>query len=149
MKKSGNKQRAIRIVVAIEREGIEKVFNSQKEAAKWLGVSHSALWFELRDFRTGSKALRDRGVCVMTYDEYFDLQPKREHKVDEFSMSAGAKGRPVHRLDRYTHEILETYRNMSHAKRKMGLPSVSGISKCCRGEIQYSAGYKWEFADLS
>lgn len=143
--KKGN-QRSMRVVVAIPREGVEEVFNSQLEAAKFLNVDKTAVWAHINDYKGGNRGLHKRGVLIMTYEEYFDLTPKREHHIEPFAKQSGANGRRINQLDRYTHEVLATYRNMSDAARKLGLNSITGISKCCRGEIQHSNGFKWEFA---
>lgn len=55
----------------------------------------------------------------------------------------GAK--PVIQIDPNTNEVINIYNSASAAARALGLSRPTGISKCCKGETQISAGYKWQF----
>ena len=138
-------QRAKAVVVSIPNEGVEQLFGSQKEAAEFLGVTPNVVWKHMT-LTKGAKALRLRGVVITEHEP----TPVREHLVDDFPVQVGKGGRPIRQLDRYTHEILATFKNMSEAVNVLGLKktAITGISKCCRGEVQHSQGFKWEFADI-
>lgn len=55
----------------------------------------------------------------------------------------GAK--PVLQIDQSTNEIINIYDSASAAARALGLSRPTGISKCCRGQMRTSAGFKWQF----
>lgn len=135
------------VVVSIPREGIEKIFNSQKEAAAYLDVDRFHVWQELNQFRGGSKTLNRRGILVMSYEDYEGLTPIRKHQVDLSGKSRIRKKQRVHMLDLYTHEILDTFDSLHRAADDLGIPYVSSISRCCKGLAQSAHGYKWEYAD--
>ena len=134
------------VVVSIPRQGIEKVFNSQKEAAEYLKVDRFHVWQELNQFRGGSKFLNQQGVLVMSYEEYEDLAPVRKHEVKPTDSQRMRRKQRVHMLDLYTHEILDTFDSLHQAAADLGLNYVSSISKCCRGLSRSAHGYKWEYA---
>ena len=135
------------VVVSIPNKGIEKIFNSQKEAAHYLNVDCFHVWQELNQFRGGSKTLNQRGILVMSYEEYEGLKPVRKHQVDLSGKSRIRKKQRVHMLDLYTHEILDTFDSLHRAADDLGIPYVSSISRCCKGLAQSAHGYKWEYAD--
>ena len=87
---------------------------------------------------------RKRGVVVFTIADYDDLVPVREHRI--YTKKGYARG-GVHMLDRYTHEILDTFETVVEAYRELGVARSSAIAKVCRGEIQTAYGYKWEYVD--
>ena len=135
-----------RVVISIPRQGIEKVFNSQKEAAHYLNVDRFHVWQELNSFRGGSKRLNQQGVLVMAYEEYEGLAPVRKHQIKPIDPKRMRRKQRVHMLDLYTHEILDTFDSLHQAADDLGLNYASSISKCCRGLSRSAHGYKWEYA---
>ena len=134
------------VVVAFPRQGIQKIFNSQKEAADYLQVNRYHVWQEIHQFRGGSKTLNERGALVMTYEEYEGLAPIRPHQTKPTNPLRKRRKQRVHMLDLYTHEILDTFPSLHQAANDLGIPYVTSISRCCRGLAKSAHGYKWEYA---
>ena len=135
------------IVLTIPKEGIEKIFYSQKEVADYLQVDRFHVWQELNQFRGGSRALNKRGVLIMPYEEHEGLTPIRPHRIKPTDSKRKRRKQRVHMLDLYTHEILDTFESLHRAADDLGIPYVTSISRCCRGLSKSAHGYKWEYAD--
>lgn len=136
----------MRIVVAIPAKGIEKIFESQRAAADYLGVDRYHIWQELNESRGRSRKLHRQGVLVMEYGEYEGLKPVRKHQIKAEGCFSGGKGQRVRMLDPYTHEILDEFESLHEAADDMGVNYVSSISRCCRGKMNVAHGFKWEYA---
>ena len=134
------------VVVSIPREGVEKIFNSQKEAAAYLNVDRFHVWQELNSFRGGSKTLNRRGVLVMAYEDYKGLTPIRCHQIKSIDPKRMRRKQRVHMLDLYTHEILDTFNSLREAADDLGVAYATSISRCCQGLAKSAHGYKWEYA---
>lgn len=137
----------MRVVVSIPREGIEKFFNSQKEAANYLKVDKFHVWSEINNHNGGSRTLQKRGVLVMTVADYEGLSPVRPHYTSPHSRFHGGKGQQVRMLDPDTHEVLDVFESLREAAEDMGVNYISSIVRCCKGKMKLAHGYKWEYVD--
>lgn len=137
----------MRVVVSIPREGVERYFNSQKDAADYLGVDKFHIWSEINQHNGGSRTLQKRGVLVMTVADYEGLSPIRPHHTSSRSRFRGGKGQCVRMLDPDTHEILDCFDSLREAAEDMGVSYISSIVRCCKGLMKQAHGYKWEYAD--
>lgn len=116
-------------------------FSTQKEIADHLNVSSSVVEVTLKGENT---YLVKKGILLYTLADYEELEPVREHLIGE----AGVKGkkRRVHMLDRYTHEILDTFDSITEAAEDVFAKNPGNISKACKtGCVAF--GYKWEYAN--
>lgn len=52
-------------------------------------------------------------------------------------------GKPVRQLNE-NNSIINNWKSISEASRETGIDS-SAISKCCRGILKHTGGYKWEY----
>lgn len=134
-----NKSNQIAYVVLTE-DNTEHFFCTTKEIAEFL---NDTKWVVLMTLKGNSTRLVKRGVAIFTIEEYNDLKPVREHRISTEAWVT--RKRRVHKLDRYTNEILETYESLIDAAVELGGYS-SVIGKACRGKIKTAYGYKWEYA---
>lgn len=137
-----NKSNQIAYVVLTE-DNTEHFFCTMEEIAEFL---NDTKWVVLMTLKGNSTRLVKRGVAIFTIEEYNDLKPKREHRISTDTWVT--RKRRVHKLDRYTNEILETYESLIDAAVELG-GYASTIGKCCRGKIKTAYGYKWEYASLT
>ena len=121
-----------------------KEFETQTEAATALGIDSWHIHAALRGTKGGSRLLENKGISFVSYEEYHDLKPIREHRVRPGDSKRKAKR--VHAIDMYTHEIIDTYDSMTEAAEDTDT-NAPAIRKSCIKEGITAAGYKWEFAD--
>lgn len=75
---------------------------------------------------------------------------RREYTDSVEPVYTGKNGaKPVLQIDPKTNQILNVYDSASSAARALGISRPTGISKCCLGKQNISAGYKWQFLQSS
>lgn len=81
-------------------------------------------------------------------NQHSALKPNRKWQSHRTGISGSLnhKSIPVSKIDLQTMEIIETYESGNLAAITKGA-NQSKISKCCKGERNSHAGYKWSYAD--
>lgn len=121
--------------------GKELEFYSITDAARYLNVSPCVIRDVVIGKRETSRVLKALNI-IATKIEY---EPVREIKYATPLKQNKTKKTKVRLLDLYTNEIIDEYDTVKEAAYDNGV-LASNITKCCRGEIKYYRGYRWEYA---
>jgi predicted GIY-YIG superfamily endonuclease len=115
-------------------------YDSALAASQAVGVSHT----QINDVCLG-KSITGYGYYWVKISDYTpDWKPRKSRSVH-----AGKGKNQVHPVNQYnkdTREFIQRFDSMIEAQEALGLLSISGIVKCCKGITQSSAGYKWTYA---
>jgi HNH endonuclease len=57
-----------------------------------------------------------------------------------------ATGKAVNQINKETGEVIETFRTITDACRKLGNSDMSAITSVCKGTRKIAYGFKWEWA---
>lgn len=121
--------------------GKELEFYSIADAARYLNVSPWVIRDVIIGKRENSKILKSLNIIASK----IDYEPVRKINYSEPPKQDGTKKVRVRLLDLYTNEIIDEYDSVKEAAEDNGvLPN--NITRCCRGEIKYYLGYRWEYA---
>lgn len=123
------------------KTGKELEFYSITDAAKYLNVSPCVIRDVVIGKRETSRVLKALNVIATK----IDYEPVREIKYPKPPKQDGTRKVRVRLLDLYTNEIIDEYESIKEAAYDNGV-LASNVSKCCRGEIKYYRGYRWEYA---
>ena len=100
------------------------------EAAKEIGISRNTIYGIIYGNRLSAK------------DFQFKLQNDSTTMIKPYTNRQGGKKIVLQKDDE--NNIINQFESVNEAARQLNLDS-SAISKCCRGKLKHTGGYRWEY----
>jgi hypothetical protein len=111
-----------------DTEEVIATFNSITEASKVTGVDSSKICQVCKGKRKSASGYKWRYVG----DKYYTAHYKKP------------KPHSVQQLDKYTGEVVATFKNIVRAHKATGM-SAYDILEVCKGNREHASGYKWRY----